>query len=187
MAAGRTCGVTLVELLAAMAVIAILFSYALPGLTHLLARNHAAITVNWLLTGIHFARHAAIVKRVTVTLCPSADGQRCGGEWHEGMIAFTDRNQDAELGSRDRVLQVFRSPANGSTIRWRSFRNRQYLQMTKDGLTNYQNGNFVYCSRDRDPRYARQVVINVAGRPRVSRDHDGDGIVEDVRGKQLKC
>lgn len=180
-------GVTLVEALASLVILVIVFGLVTPAMTRILERNHATVTVNWLLSAIHYARYAAVVNRVTVTICPTVRGELCSGHWHDGIVVFTDLNRDARLDGADRILQVFTSPADGSTIRWRSFRNRQYLQMTKDGITNYQNGSFVYCARDRDPHYTRQVVINFAGRPRLSRDTDGDGIVDDRRGRPLEC
>jgi|TARA_B100001971_G_C18245198_1_gene573742 type IV fimbrial biogenesis protein FimT len=184
---GRGAGFTLIELLITMAVAAITLGFALPSLLHIMERNHATVSVNWLIGSIVYTRHAAIIKRTTVTLCPSLDGALCGGHWHDGTIAFTDHNADAKLNGEDQLLQKFNSPTNGSTIRWRAFRNRQYLQMTQMGFTNFQNGNFVYCSEGRDPRYSRQIVINVQGRPRQARDRDGDGIVEDRRGRPLRC
>jgi len=166
---------------------AIILGYAFPSLGHIMARNHTAVSVNWLIGSIIFTRHAAITKRTTVTLCPSVDGSNCGGRWHNGTIAFTDFNADAKINGNDLLLRKFHSPTNGSTITWRAFRNRQYLQMTEFGFTNYQNGNFVYCSEDRDPRYSRQLIINVQGRPRQARDSDGDGKVEDRLGQPLRC
>ena len=184
----RACrGITLVEILAVSVIMIIVFGMAVPSMVRMAERNHATTTVNWLLGSIHYARHAAIIRGTTVTLCPSTDKIVCRGHWHDGIIAFTDRNQDAQINGKDEIIGVFHSPADGSTIKWRSFRNRQYLQMTKDGITNYQNGNFVYCSKDQDPLYSRQIVINVAGRPRQSRDRNGDGIVDDRRGKPLRC
>ena len=59
--------------------------------------------------------------------------------------------------------------------------------MTGEGFTNYQNGNFTYCPPDGDLRFARQLVINVQGRVRMGHDTDGDGIVEDRRGKDVRC
>ncbi len=180
-------GFTLIELLIVVSITAIMLGFAFPSFVNMMERNRTAVSVNWLIGSIMFTRHAAIIKRTTVTLCPSVDGSSCGGKWHDGTIAFTDYNQDAEINGKDRLLQQFSSPTNGSTITWRAFRNRQYLQMTQMGFTNYQNGNFVYCSKSQDPRYSRQIILNVQGRPRLARDRDGDGIVEDRRGRLLRC
>ena len=73
------------------------------------------------------------------------------------------------------------------TIRWRAFRNRQYLQMTSAGYTNYQNGNFTYCPPNGDVYQARQLIINMQGRVRKPADIDNDGIIEDARGRDIRC
>jgi len=180
-------GFSLVEAVVCMALVSILLGYAFPSLNDMLKRSEATSAINWLVTTVAFTRHAAITRGVTVTLCPSKDGTTCGGHWHEGVIIFTDANRDRTIDSKDKLLHRARFPVDGATLTWHSFRNRQYLQMRGDGFTNYQNGNFVYCPGDKDSRFARQLVINMQGRARTSSDIDGDGIVEDRRGRDLTC
>jgi type IV fimbrial biogenesis protein FimT len=180
-------GFSLVEAIVCLALVSILLGSAFPSLHDMLKRSEATSAVNWLVTAVAFTRHAAITRRVTVTLCPSRDGTACGGHWHEGIIIFTDENRNRAIDRKDKLLQRARFPVDGARLSWRSFRNRQYLQMTSEGFTNYQNGNFVYCPGDKDPRFARQLVINMQGRARTSSDIDGDGIVEDRRGRDLTC
>ncbi|MBS03482.1 MAG: hypothetical protein CMQ24_12340 [Gammaproteobacteria bacterium] len=76
------------------------------------------------------------------------------------------------MGGREHVVAVIRPLSSGGIVRWRSFRNRQYLQFTGDGFTNYQNGNFVYCDATRNRRYARQIVLNVQGRAHMMSRRD---------------
>lgn len=182
----RQNGVTIIEVLIALAVLAVASGYVLPSFQALIKRVEATTSINWLVTHIHYARQTAITAGTTVTLCPSIDGEGCNGRWHDGMLIFTDANRNAKIDSQDAVLKWSQSSTTG-TIKWRSFRNRQYLQMTSDGMTNYQNGNFVYCSKDQDPRFSRQIVINMQGRVRKSYDSNGDGIREDRYGKSLRC
>jgi len=183
----RTGGLTLLELLTTLAIVSVLFGFAIPQFTIINERSRATVTMNWLIGAIQFARYSAINQRILVTLCPSRTGDSCGGKWHQGVIAFTDHNKDHKINGGDQLLKRFYYPLKGGTVKWRSFRNRQYLQMTSEGLTNYQNGNFTYCATNQDPRFSRQIVLNVSGRFRASRDSNGDGRVEDRRGKPLRC
>ena len=183
----RQSGFTLIELLIVIALSGIVLGLALPAFHGMIERNRATTAINWLIGSIAFARNSALINNSMVTLCPSTTGTACGGEWQDGSIAFTDHNADRSINGNDTLLKRFISPAENGTIRWRAFRNRRYLQMTSSGMTNYQNGNFVYCSQDRDPRFSRQIIINKPGRPRVARDKDGDGLVEDRYGKPLRC
>jgi type IV fimbrial biogenesis protein FimT len=180
-------GLTLIELLVTLAVVGVLFGYAIPRYTILLERSQATTAVNWLVSAIHFARFSAITHRTTVTLCPSRDHHSCGGYWHQGVIAFSDHNADHHINGADQLLKFFSYPLQNGSINWRSFRNRRYLQLTSQGMTNYQNGNFTYCAANQDPRFSRQVIVNMAGRIRLARDLNGDGRVDDRRGKPLRC
>jgi len=180
-------GWTLIELLAVLAVMISLFAIGVPKMTHMIKLNRGAAAMNWLVSSLHYARFSAIDKHKMVTLCPSSDGLQCSGNWHDGTILFTDRNADRVMNQTDMLLQKFTYPYPGTTIKFRSFRNRQYLQFTKDGWTNFQNGNWVYCSEDKDPQYARQIVINIQGRVRNLHDLDKDGRIEDRYGKTLRC
>ena len=178
---------TLIESLITLAIAAIIMGYALPSFDRIIQRSHATLCVNWLIGAIVYTRHNAIYKNTTVTLCPSSNGKECGNAWDAGLMAFSDSNKNARIDGKDRLLHRFISPTTGSTIKWRSFRRKQYLQMGSNGFTHHQNGNFVYCSKDQNPIYARQIIINMQGRARHSRDNNGDGIVEDRKGRALIC
>lgn len=180
-------GFTLVELLCCLAIAGVLVGYGIPGLNHMLARSQAASAINWILGQVMYARSAAISFNTTVTLCPSSDGERCGGHWDDGTITFTDHNQDHEPNGNDELLRHVSFPIEDANLTWHAFQNRQYLQMLGTGYTNYQNGNFVYCPPDNDPRFARQLVINIQGRGRTSKDINHDGYVEDRLGHHLEC
>jgi type IV fimbrial biogenesis protein FimT len=180
-------GFSLLEVLAVLAIAGLLLGSAVPRYTTLLERSRATVTINWLVGVIRFARFSAITQRTIVTLCPSNDHYSCGGYWHQGVIAFTDNNGDRQITGTDQLLKYFSYPLQNGSITWRSFRNRRYLQLTPEGMTNYQNGNFTYCAADQDPRFSRQIIVNMAGRIRLSRDLNGDGRVDDRRGKPLRC
>ena len=178
---------TLVELLICLVIMALITGYMVPSMGPMVERSRAASAINWIVTAVIFTRDAAITREQTVTLCPSASGHSCGGKWYDGAIAFTDANMDTHINGDDHLLRRFVFPVKGATLSWHAFRNRQYLQMTAEGFTNYQNGNFIYCPPDNDPRFARQLVINMQGRSRLSIDKNDDGIVDDRRGHDLTC
>ncbi len=180
-------GFTFIELVICLTLGLVLAGWAAPGLSDMVQRGRATTAINWLTASVMFSRHAAVTLGVTVTLCPSTNGIECKGKWHQGTIVFTDANQNRHMDPGDTLLRRFEFPIEGATIIWRAFQNRQYLQLTNDGFTNYQNGNFVYCPANGDNRFARQLVINMQGRPRHSTDRDGNGIVDDRRGRDLTC
>jgi type IV fimbrial biogenesis protein FimT len=184
----KSLGVTLVEILTALAVAAVLTGLAVPPMAELVNRHRSAAALNRMIGAVQFTRNAAVTHRTTATLCPGANNQ-CGrrNHWHEGAMTFADRNRDGRRGADEAVLRAYPALPDGARIYWRSFRNRSYLQITARGLTNWQNGHLLYCPPDGDVRYARQVIINAQGRARLATDLDGDGIIEDAQGRDLVC
>ena len=183
----RKSGFTLIESLIALAIVSIVASFMAPSFADLIQRSRATTAHNWIVTSIMVARQTAVTYNTLTTLCPSSSGSACGGNWHDGSIVFIDRNKNAKVDPDDTIIKWFHFPLDSGTVKWRSFRNRKYLQITSMGYTNFQNGNFVYCPADQDPRFRRQIVINMIGRARSVHDHDNDGIVEDSRGRYLRC
>lgn len=183
----RPSGFTLIEMLVTLAIAAILMGSMFPSLNAMLERSRATSSINWIVSAVNFTRHAAIVHRNTMTICAPKIGDRCGGNWHRGLIVFSDRNKNARMDGNDKIVARINPPGDHGTLKWRAFRNRQYLQMTQMGYTNFQNGNFVYCPHNQDRRFARQLIINVQGRTRLVHKKDSDGIPIDRKGHQLRC
>ena len=180
-------GFTLIEILIVLLVLAILVNLSLPALSQSVQRNQAQVAINEINRAISLTRFTAINDGVLTTLCRSEDGQNCGGQWHQGFIIFTDINADKIINGSDRLVRVFPQLTDSGTLKFRAFQNKQYLQMTPQGFTNYQNGNFTYCPASNDPTLAQQVIINRSGRTYFARDKDGDGIKEGANGKALSC
>jgi type IV fimbrial biogenesis protein FimT len=183
----RNHGFTLIESLIVLAIASILAGFMAPGVGDLIQRSRATTAHNWIVTSIMFARQTAVSYGVLTTLCPSSTGTSCEGQWHEGSIVFIDLNKNAKVDIDDTIIKWFQFPLENGTVKWRSFRNRKYLQITSMGYTNFQNGNFVYCPADEDPRFRRQIVVNMVGRARSVHDNDNDGVIEDRYGNYLRC
>lgn len=181
-------GLTLMELLVALAVGSLLLTWASASSAHLIEQGRAGAALNQLIGAVRLARHAAVSHRATVTLCPSAGGG-CGrrNSWHEGAVVFVDRDADGSLEAEDAVLRRLPPLRERDRIYWRSFGNRKHLSIRPSGLTAWQNGSLTYCPPDGDLRYARQAIINQQGRVRLAQDADGNGIREDARGRNLRC
>lgn len=181
-------GYTLTELLVALAIASVLYGVALPFMHDFPAGQRAVASGNAIIGAVQLARSSAIIYRVPVTLCPNDSGQ-CGTRrhWSEGGLIFSDPNRNAKLDDGEVLHGHLPSLRKGEKLYWRSFRNRSYLRFLPTGLTPWQNGHFQYCPADGDPRFSRQIVLNAQGRVRRSRDKDGDGIVEDVQGRPLRC
>ena len=180
-------GFTLIEVFIVLAIVATLMSLAMPGLDTMVRHRASDSLLTLVNNTVLYARNAAITGGTVVTLCRSENGFECEGSWSQGMIVFKDADGDRALDEGQQVLLNLTLESGEADVRWRAFGNRQYLQFTPPGSTRYQNGSFTICPINGDTRFARQLIINRAGRSRIAIDSDGDGIVEDSRGRPVRC
>ncbi|HEY0684669.1 MAG TPA: GspH/FimT family pseudopilin [Steroidobacter sp.] len=85
-------GFTLVEMLVALAIAAILLAIAVPSYSGSQLNSQLRASANELIGSINLARSEAIKRGATVTLCASSDGENCGGTWNQGWVVR--RNDD---------------------------------------------------------------------------------------------
>ena len=184
----RTFGYSLAELLLVLAILALLIANShLPGFARARESKQADAVMTEIVAAISMARQAAVAESTMVTFCRSDDGLHCHGKWHDGSIIFTDGNADRIINDDDRLLFRLQALTTPGVLRFNSFGNKQYLQLTPLGITNYQNGNFTFCPENGDATLARQVIVSMTARTRYAKDTDGDGIVEDSQGEAVEC
>ena len=186
--ARRPAGLSLLELLITLTIAAVLTGLAYPNFQSFLARVQTTTRINDLVSLVRFARHAAISEQRWVGLCPAL-GERCTNspDWETGIMVFADGNRDGTRQPAEPVLAYQPALKPGERLRWRAFRRQNYLQFRARGYTNWQNGTFLYCPADADPRYAKGLILNIKGRTAPTRDNDGDGVDERADGTPLRC
>jgi len=180
-------GLTLFELLVVLAITSILIGIAVPSMANFVRQAESVSLSNQLIGLVHYARTASISQGVTITICGSGDSLQCDNQWSKHILIFADKNDNGELDEEDHLLQD-RSLFNpGDKLIWRSFRNKPYLQLHPTGITYYQNGNFTYCPADKNIQYSRHWILNISGHLRLARDTNGNGILENTKGKDIHC
>jgi type IV fimbrial biogenesis protein FimT len=92
MAAARQLGMTLIELMTALLVLAIVLGIGVPAFNNVVATNRMAAAVNELVASIRLARSEAVKQRAHTTLCASTDGAGCNpaAGLRDGWIVFVD-------------------------------------------------------------------------------------------------
>jgi type IV fimbrial biogenesis protein FimT len=173
----RSQGITLVELITTVGIVAILSSIAVPSFSHLRNDAERTTTVNGFLHALYLARSESIKRGQVVSICKSADGSTCAGKganWSEGWMVFANNDRD-DLPVRDPdepVLLVNEGWQAGSIDSNReAYSFRPYQQAVV-------NGTIVFC----DPRgsaHARAIIISHTGRPRVAQ--------RDSSNRALQC
>ena len=110
-------GFTLIEMLVAIGVVAILSAIGIPALRNFTLQQRIGTTVQELQLDMAVARSEAITRAASVSLCTSSDGTSCTGTgWEGGRIIFTDPNQNGVVDAGEVVVRVGNAPLAGMTV-----------------------------------------------------------------------
>jgi type IV fimbrial biogenesis protein FimT len=103
-------GITLVEMLIVMGIVATLMAIGIPSYKYVTNANRISGEINGLLGDLQFARSEAIKEGGTVTVCVSNDQATCISTttttWHKGWIVFSDANANGAVDAGDLVLRA---------------------------------------------------------------------------------
>ncbi len=104
-------GVTLIELMVTLLVVAILGLVAIPSYKSATVANQVASEANNLLGDMEFARSEAIKRGQIVVVCPSTTSTTCSGSttWNTGWIAFVPASASCTAtggAANDQVVRV---------------------------------------------------------------------------------
>lgn len=162
-------GITAIELMVTISVLAMLALLAAPAFSQILERQRVIGATNSLLNAMHLARSEALKRNERVTLCPSADGETCreDGDWTDGWIWFADQGNTGERGDSDPLighaapgLANLRVTGNSPVRDYVSYVPRGTTQRISGAL---QMGSFTVCGRAAE---GRRVIVSSIGRPR---------------------
>jgi type IV fimbrial biogenesis protein FimT len=170
-------GITLIELVLTIGIVAVLSALAVPSFSNLRQDSARAATVNSFLQALFLARSESMKRGQVVSLCKSRDGSTCAGRnaaWRDGWMLFENSKRD-EPPQRDPgelVLLVNEGWRSGTITSNRdsySFRPHQQAVI---------NGTIVFCD-SRGSTHARAIIISHTGRPRVAQ--------RDSSNRALRC
>ena len=162
---GFHAGLTLLELVVGLAVVAVLCAIALPGLQPVLDRQRAASARQVVSSHLAFARLAAIQGRHPIRVCASVDGATCSGDangWATGWIVHRAGRGDGpttDAGPPLRHHQLRYPP--GWTIR--SSDGRRHMRFLPDGRAFGTNLTLQVCARG---DLMAEIIVNNSGRIR---------------------
>lgn len=155
-------GLTLLELLVAIFVVAILVSSAAPSFSKAIARQSLVGRANNLIGFIYMAREKASEGHPVMLCDLDLDCTRFTDTRHLALVE--DRNNNERLDSADEVFAELVLPET-MRVSWRSFRNKPWLRFTQQARSYYQNGHFLLCHKG----MGIKVIITRVGRPRVEK------------------
>ena len=160
----RLGGVTLLECLITLAIVAILMSIGVPAYRDQLAAARARAGAQQLYAAMQYARSMALVNVSEITLCPLIDPSvqppQCGGHFGQSLAAIKQNGEESEL------LRIW-SPVAGVTVTNRigSSWVTGALRWDQEGIGR-RNLTLSVCADGHN----WSVITNRLGRPRLARD-----------------
>jgi type IV fimbrial biogenesis protein FimT len=172
----RVRGVTLIELMVSIGILAILTAVAIPSFTSIMVNYRLTSISNTFVASAQLARSEAIKRNGRVTMCKSADGMTCtvNGSWNQGWILFHDVDNNAAKGTTEAIIYTESAmPVNYLTMSPGGGVEDHYISFTAGGgseLTSgaFQAATFTLCHQT-EVGPARQMVLDGVGRLRVKK------------------
>jgi type IV fimbrial biogenesis protein FimT len=162
---GRRRGVTLVELVMAVAILAILLGIASPSLAGLVRRGRMQSAQTDFMQALGYARNEAVLRRTRMVFCPTRDRLHCSEEsrWESGWLVGVDRDRNNQPDGVPLRVGHGHAP-----VRIKSSEARRRVAFLPDGSASGSNLTLLFCSPD--PRLGPLgVVVSNSGRIRGSR------------------
>jgi type IV fimbrial biogenesis protein FimT len=162
----RESGFSVVELMIAVAVGAILLTGAGPTFSSVVHKNRISAATAQLYVSLYAARGEALKRRSAVRVCPSANSTSCrnDGDWSDGWLIFEDANANNAPDAAE-IIQLV-DGFDGDINMQVSTALFGYVQFQPTGVAVGNGGNtgeFRLCHADSNA-FSRAVNISVSGR-----------------------
>lgn len=156
-------GLSLVDQIMAMAMLATLTGMALPSLGGLLQRHRLQGVQTEYIAALQYARSVAVGEGVRTIVCPSRDGRQCdkGTDWGGGWLVGRDRDGDGQPDGEP----LRTGPAVGASLTVLGSANRPRLRFQPSGSAAGSDLSLLFCRRGVRER-ALVVVVSNPGRIR---------------------
>src|ERR1700693_5030361 len=106
-AEGGASGFSLIELMTALVVFALLLAIGPPAYRDWIAAQQLANHARFIVNTLELARSEAIKHGYRVNVCKTRDGRQCAddGGWETGWLGFVDQDRDGQPGSAEFILR----------------------------------------------------------------------------------
>lgn len=196
-------GVTLIELLVTLAIIAVVTMIGAPSFNGAVRSTRLATSVNEFVTGLSLARSEAIKRNQRVVIRKNENcAKQPNCQWEDGWVVFMDTDGDNKpsptaadcAAGADCILQLHNALTSTYTLRFKA----SGVGLDKDNFIRYSpdggisaNGTFYLCDNSdgnnapNPPYTAKLIIVNTIGRPRLGVDDNKNGIPEIVSNTDI--
>lgn len=178
-------GLTLIELLTTIAIVALLAVVAVPSFKGMTTNNRMVSAINELVADLQYARSEAIKRGRTITLCAANNRfNNCASssDWSNGWLV-------RDAAGTPKVLRIHEALDGGDTLSETDLVSGDtagVIAFSRNGFSRNAR-TLVICPPDTDARKARAVNISTTGRVHTAWDSNEDGIVEGRDGNNISC
>lgn len=163
-------GMTLIEVLVTLSVLAILLAVGVPAFNQFVVSNRLSAYSSDMLSTLTLARSEAIKRNSRVVLCKSADGESCAGagSWNQGWIVFADPNNNANRDAGEPTVYKVAALQSGYAFDGVNGFVSSVSYDAQGGAT--QAGTVTLCPpAPAASGQGREIVVSASGRPRESK------------------
>lgn len=187
-------GFTLIELMIALVIFAVLSMVAAPNFSDTIKRGRVDSMVRELAGALAMARTEAASRGRPVWFCRSSDvatatTPSCASSSSvtDGWIIWEDTNLDNSLTSADEILRVHDNLVNTRMqMSIPSVGNVSRVPFSRHGFADVQM-QFALCEKDQEVAYARALLMERSGRIAHSRRNTTTNVHIDINGTDLTC
>ncbi|MCW8807891.1 MAG: GspH/FimT family pseudopilin [Rhodanobacter sp.] len=160
---GRQCGMTLIEQIMVLVIVAVLTGLTVPPMHHLLSRNQVRVAQTDFIVALQQARETAVVSGRQTLFCPTRDGESCSNDWRWDGGWLLGHDSDGDHQPDNGPLYVGQGYDGKVTIH--SSVGRRYVRYHPDGSASGSNLTLLFC-RHGNTADALSVVVSNSGRVR---------------------
>lgn len=174
-------GFSITELLVVLTIFCCLSLVVIPSYFDLHNRQNVGLKAWEIKRSLELARSVAVAEYRSVKACPADENDTCVSGLGKRFLVFGDSNADDQWNSDE---PIYKSIAIGGFNVRLSATGRPFIRFKSSGEA-MESGNVMICN-PLTTDYARQVIVFVSGRIRVSEDTDADGY-DEKSAKAINC